>query len=96
MSKVSNHELQSMAEEIREQAAQLRILTFLSFIQTADVVNRYMDIEVARYPVAANDVESRVDGRQPDAHVAEPAVDVVSVGRPVIIAGQRNIGGPRV
>ena len=51
MSRVSNHDIQSMAEEIREQAAQLRVLTFLSFIQTADVVNRYMDIEVARYPV---------------------------------------------
>jgi len=51
MSKVSNHELQSMADEIREQAAQLRILTFLSFVYTADVVNRYLDIEVARYPV---------------------------------------------
>ena len=51
MSKVSNHELQSMADEIREQAAQLRILTFLSFIYTADVVNRYLDIELARYPV---------------------------------------------
>jgi MarR family 2-MHQ and catechol resistance regulon transcriptional repressor len=51
MSEVSNHELQSMANEIREQAAQLRVLTFLSFIYTADVVNRYLDIEVARYPV---------------------------------------------
>ncbi|MBA7648170.1 hypothetical protein ES703_55953 [subsurface metagenome] len=51
MSKVSNHELQSMADEIREQAAQLRVLTFLSFIYTSDVVNRYLDIEVARYPV---------------------------------------------
>jgi DNA-binding MarR family transcriptional regulator len=51
MSKVSNHELQSMADEIREQAAQLRVLNFLSFIQTADVVNRYLDIDVARYPV---------------------------------------------
>ncbi len=51
MSRVSNHELQSMAEEIREQAAQLRVLTFLSFIYTSDVINRYLDIEVARYPV---------------------------------------------
>jgi len=51
MSKVSNLELQSMADEIREQAAQLRVLTFLSFIYTADVVNRYLDIELARYPV---------------------------------------------
>ena len=51
MSKVSNHEIQSMADEIREQAAQLRVLTFLSFIYTADVVNRYLDIEIARYPV---------------------------------------------
>ena len=51
MSKVSNHDIQSMADEIREQAAQLRVLTFLSFIYTSDVVNRYLDIEVARYPV---------------------------------------------
>jgi MarR family transcriptional repressor of emrRAB len=51
MSRVSNHELQSMADEIREQAAQLRVLTFLSFIYTADVVNRYLDIKVAQYPV---------------------------------------------
>ena len=51
MSRVSNHDIQSMADEIREQAAQLRVLTFLSFIYTSDVVNRYLDIEVARYPV---------------------------------------------
>jgi DNA-binding MarR family transcriptional regulator len=51
MSKVSNLELQSMADEIREQAAQLRVLTFLSFIYTADVVNRYLELELARYPV---------------------------------------------
>ena len=51
MSKVSNDELQTMADEIREQAAQLRVLTFLSFIYTADVVNRYLDIELARYPI---------------------------------------------
>jgi len=52
MSKVSNHDIQSMADEIREQAAQLRVLTLLSFVYTADVVNRYLDIEVARYPVS--------------------------------------------
>jgi len=51
MSRVSTLDIQSMADEIREQAAQLRVLTFLSFIYTADVVNRYLDIEVARYPV---------------------------------------------
>ncbi len=51
MSKVSDNDLQSMADEIREQAAQLRVLTFLSFIYTADVVNRYLDIELARYPI---------------------------------------------
>ena len=51
MSKVSNHELQSMADAIREQAEQLRILTFLSFVYTSDVINRYLDIELARYPV---------------------------------------------
>ena len=51
MSRVSNNDLQSMADEIREQAAQLRVLTLLSFIYTSDVVNRYLDIEVARYPV---------------------------------------------
>lgn len=52
MSKVSNDELQSMADEIREQAAQLRVLTFLSFVYTSEVINRYMDIELARYPVS--------------------------------------------
>jgi DNA-binding MarR family transcriptional regulator len=51
MSKISDHELQSMADEIREQAAQLRVLTLLSFIYTADVVSRYLDIELARYPI---------------------------------------------
>jgi len=51
MSKVSNHEIQSLADEIRERAAQLRELTFLSFIYTADVVNRYLEIELARYPI---------------------------------------------
>ena len=51
MSKISNHELQSMADEIREQAAQLRVLTLLSFVYTADVVSRYLDIELARYPI---------------------------------------------
>jgi DNA-binding MarR family transcriptional regulator len=40
-----------MADKIREQAAQLRVLTFLSFVYTADVVNRYLDIEIAEYPV---------------------------------------------
>lgn len=51
MSKISNQELQSMADEIREQAAQLRVLTFLSFMYTSEVVSRYLDIELARYPV---------------------------------------------
>lgn len=51
MSKVFSSELQTMAGEIREQAAQLRVLTFLSFIYTADVINRYLDMELARYPV---------------------------------------------
>jgi MarR family transcriptional repressor of emrRAB len=55
MSKVSNHDLQSLADEIREQAAQLRNLTFLSFIYTAEVVNRYLDIEIARFPVGRTD-----------------------------------------
>src|SRR4030065_1038815 len=40
-----------MADAIREQADQLRVLTFLSFIYTADVINRYLDIELARYPI---------------------------------------------
>lgn len=51
MSRVSDQDLQAMAEEIREQAEQLRNLTLLSFVYTADVVNRYLDIEVSKYPV---------------------------------------------
>ena len=52
MSRVSNNDLQSMADEIRDQAAQLRVQTFLSFVYTAEVVNRYLDIELARYPIS--------------------------------------------
>ena len=55
MSKVSNHDLQSLADKIREQAVQLRNVTFLSFIYTAEVVNRYLDIEITRYPVGRTD-----------------------------------------
>ena len=51
MNKVFSSELQTMADEIREQAAQLRVLTFLSFVYTADVINRYLDITLAKYPV---------------------------------------------
>jgi DNA-binding MarR family transcriptional regulator len=51
MNKVSNQELQLMSTAIREQAAQLRVITFLSFIYTADVINRYLDIDLARYPI---------------------------------------------
>jgi DNA-binding MarR family transcriptional regulator len=40
-----------MAEEIREQAAQLRVMTFLSFLYTAEVVSRFLDIELAKYPI---------------------------------------------
>lgn len=52
MSGVSDRDIQSMADEIREQAAHLRVLTMLSFIYTSDVVNRYLDLEVARYPIS--------------------------------------------
>ena len=51
MSKISNQELQSMAEEIREQAAQLRVMTFLSFLYTAEVVSRYLDMQLTKYPI---------------------------------------------
>ena len=37
-----------MADEIREQATYQKVSTFLSFIYTADVVNRYVDIELAK------------------------------------------------
>jgi DNA-binding MarR family transcriptional regulator len=40
--------IQSLATEIREQAAGLRGELFLSFSYTSDVFNRYLDIELAK------------------------------------------------
>lgn len=43
----SDNGLQELAAEIRAQAYTLRMDTFLSFIYTADVMNRYLDLEFA-------------------------------------------------
>ncbi len=44
--------IESMAAEIRSQARQLKVDTFLSFIYTADVVNRYLDIQLTKLPAS--------------------------------------------
>lgn len=44
--------IESMAADIRAQARQLRVDTFLSFIYTADIVNRYLDIQITKLPVS--------------------------------------------
>ena len=44
--------IESMAADIRAQARQLRVDTFLSLIYTTDIVNRYLDIQIAKLPVS--------------------------------------------
>jgi len=50
MTKSFGDSIDSMAADIRAQARQLRVDTFLSFIYTADVVNRYLDIQLTQLP----------------------------------------------
>lgn len=44
--------IESIAADIRTQARHLRVDTFLSLIYTADVVNRYLDIELTKQPAS--------------------------------------------
>ncbi len=50
MTENTKSSMASLAREIRELSQQSRISTFLSFIYTADIVNRYLDIELAKLP----------------------------------------------
>lgn len=49
MDKDFRDSMKSTADDIREQAAQLRVSAFLSFIYTADIINRYLDIGLSKY-----------------------------------------------
>lgn len=51
MDKAFHNSMKSTADDIREQAAQLRVSAFLSFIYTADIINRYLDIGLSKYPM---------------------------------------------
>ena len=44
--------LESLAEGIRTLAQQMRVSAFLSLIYTADVVNRYLDIQLTSLPAS--------------------------------------------
>jgi MarR family 2-MHQ and catechol resistance regulon transcriptional repressor len=43
--------IESRAEEIRSQARDLKVDTFLSFLYTSDIVDKYLDIELGNQPV---------------------------------------------
>ncbi len=51
MKENSNSELKILADEIREQAAQLKVQGLLSFLYTADIVNRYLDVQLTEFPI---------------------------------------------
>ena len=51
MQKDFHDSMKSTADDIREQANQLKVSAFLSFIYTADIINRYLDIGLSRYPI---------------------------------------------
>ena len=44
--------MESLALEIRTLAQQMRVSAFLSFIYTADVVNRYLDMQINNLPAS--------------------------------------------
>jgi DNA-binding MarR family transcriptional regulator len=50
MDKDFHDNMKLIATDIRKQAAILRVSTFLSFIYTADIINRYLDIGLSKYP----------------------------------------------
>ena len=41
--------IESVANELRQIASELRVDTFLSLVRTAEVLNRYLDIELSKY-----------------------------------------------
>jgi DNA-binding MarR family transcriptional regulator len=43
--------IETMAEEIRFQARDLKVDTFLSFIHTANIIDKFLDIELSDQPV---------------------------------------------
>ncbi len=43
--------LESMATDIREQAKELQINTFLSLVYTSDLVIKYLNMELSKYPI---------------------------------------------
>lgn len=51
MNKTFRDSVKATADDIREQANQLRISTFLSFIYTADILSRYLDLYLSKYPI---------------------------------------------
>jgi DNA-binding MarR family transcriptional regulator len=52
MTETFKESIESIAADIRNQARHLRVDTFLSFIYTADVINRYLDFELTKQPAS--------------------------------------------
>ena len=43
--------INNLAEEIRKQARDLKIDTFLSFLFTSDIIDKYLDIQLRDQPI---------------------------------------------
>jgi DNA-binding MarR family transcriptional regulator len=43
--------IDSLAEEIRSQARDLKVYTFLSFVYTTEIIDKYLDIELGGQPI---------------------------------------------
>lgn len=52
MTESVQNSIEPLALEIRTVAQQMRVSAFLSFIYTADIVNRYLEIELAKQPIS--------------------------------------------
>ena len=52
MAESFGNSIETMATDIRAQARHLRVDTFLQFIYTADIVNRYLDIQLTKLPAS--------------------------------------------
>lgn len=46
---VSNEKMESLSEEIKAQAKYFRQNVFLSFVYTADILNKYLEIQMRKY-----------------------------------------------
>jgi DNA-binding MarR family transcriptional regulator len=51
MDEMFKENVDSLAEEIRAQARELRVDTLLSFLYTSEIVDKYLDLEIGEQPI---------------------------------------------